>query len=177
MAGLSGAARGQAFLEDTHLIDVRFGSTLSQTVHQYTNGGYELSDGTYVDFEHWYSSKWRDLSFTVMTEVNQNFGLFWGLSTGERGPKYEIRPALKIGLLLQKRLSPQSVVSFSAITLIGGNLTEKPCVADYGQIGGIQAVNCRLAASTLPPKDTLNYMFDKSYPNRTQLRINYRWAF
>jgi hypothetical protein len=176
-AGLSGSAHAQSFLEVTHLVDVSLGSGLAQTVSQYKRGGYRLSDGKYVDFERWYSSKWRDLGITVMTEVNQNFGVFWGVSTGERGPKYEILPALKIGFILQKHLSEQSILSFSAITSIGGNLTEKACVADYGQIGGTQTVNCRLAASTLPPSVTLKYMFDQSPPDRTELRLNYIWFF
>ena len=34
----------------------------------------------------------------------------------------------------------------------------RPCTADYGAIGGVQAVNCRLAASQLDPAETLRHL-------------------
>ncbi len=33
--------------------------------------------------------------------------------------------------------------------------------ADYGDIGGVQRVNCRLAATELEPKETLKYLLMK----------------
>lgn len=173
----SAQVRAQDWIEDTYLIDIRVGSDLSESVRAYSRGGYELSDGTPIQFGNWYSSDWRDLSVTFLTEVNQNFGILWGLSTGEVGEKYRIEPSLKVGLILQTELSPNSMLSFSATALLWGYLKERTCTADYGAIGGIQKVNCRLAATPLPPKDTLDYLFEENPADQLQIQIRYAFNF
>jgi hypothetical protein len=174
---MSTATQAQDWIEDTFLIDIRLGSDLSDSARAYGKGGYELSDGTPVQFGDWYSSDWRDLSVTFLTEVNRNFGILWGLSTGEAGEKYTIDPGFRIGLIVQTELSRNSMLSFSASTILGGYLREKTCIADYGSIGGVQKVNCRLAATPLPPKDTLDYLFEESPADQVQLRIDYAFNF
>ncbi len=176
---LASSARlpAQDWIENTHLIDVRVGSDLSDSVREYSRGGYELSDGTPIRFGDWYSSGWRDLSVTLLTEVNRNFGILWGVSTGEAGEKYRIDPAFKIGVIIQTELSSNAVLSFSATALLWGHLTEKTCIADYGAIGGVQKVNCRLAATPLRPRDTLDYLFDEAPADQFQLKIGYVFNF
>lgn len=167
----------QPFIENTHLVDVRVGAGLSEKVRKYSIGGYELSGGSSVRFKDWYSTDWSDLSFTLTTEINNNFGIYWGLSTGEIGLKYRIQPSLKIGFILLSELSQNSIVSLSATTILGGFLKEDTCTADYGAIGGIQTVNCRLAASVLPPAETLQFLFDDPPPERIQLTLRYNRTF
>lgn len=163
MLALAGSAAADAFPErnkSTFLIGLRKGSQLSTDVRSLRAGGYELADGTPVDFEDWYSSDWTDIGLTWLTQINDGFGVIWGLSTGERGEKYRIDPAMKLGFTLQRRLGRHSFATLTAHTIIGGNLREQTCTADYGDIGGVQTVNCRLAATELPPEETLDYLLD-----------------
>ena len=166
-------AHAQDFWERTHLVDVRVGSSLSRTAVDLSYGGYELSDGTPVSFEGWYTSSWKDLGITFMTELSDEFGLYWGVGTGERGEKYEIEPSLKLGFLYLLPLSDQAALSVSASRVFGGRLKEETCVADYGAIGGVQTVNCRLAASILPPRKTLDYLADEPPADRTQVSVRF----
>ena len=180
LAGLllaSAPLQARDWIEDSYLIDVRMGSDLSQNAREYGKGGYELSDGSPVQFGDWYSSDWRDLSVTFLTEVNANMGFLWGFGTGEVGQKYKIDPSLVIGLILQTEPSRNSLLSFSATTRLWGYLKEETCVADYGAIGGVQKVNFRLAASTLPPEETLEYLFDVAPADQVQLQISYVFNF
>ena len=101
----------------------------------------------------------------------------WGLSTGERGQKYRIEPGLKIGFLVQTEISRNSTISLSATTILAGMLTEETCIADYGAIGGVQTVNCRLAASTLPPAETLQHLFDDPPTDKIDLTLRYQLRF
>ena len=167
----------QSFAETTHLIDVRAGSDLTQKVRKISYGGYELSDGTPVSFSTWYTSNWTDLSLTWITEINRNFGVYWGLSTGESGPKYRIQPGLKIGFLLQSEITRSGTLSLSATTILAGMLTENTCIADYGAIGGVQTVNCRLAASTLPPAETLQHLFNDPPSDKIDMVLRYQLRF
>ena len=169
--------QAQSFSENTHLIDIRAGSDLTGKVRKISYGGYELSDGTPVSFRKWYKSNWTDVSLTWMTEINRNFGVYWGLSTGESGKKYRIQPGVKIGFLLQAELTRNSTISLSATTILAGMLTEKPCIADYGAIGGVQTVNCRLAASTLPPSETLQHLFNDPPPDKIDMSLRYQLRF
>lgn len=171
------AGHAQAFLEDTELAGFRFGSSLSDTVRAARRTGYELSDGTPIDMSQWYGSRWTDLGFTFVTRIDPTFGIYWGFSTGERGEKYVIRPSLKFGFVKLFELSEEEVISLSATAVIGGGLRERTCAADYGAIGGTQVVNCRLAASILPPAETLDYLFDGPPPDQLEIAIRYTRRF
>lgn len=59
--------------------------------------------------------------------------------------------------------------------MFGGRLKEKTCSADYGEIGGVQTVNCRLAASTLQPAETLQYLMNEK-PKQDML-ISVKWTY
>jgi hypothetical protein len=111
-----------------------------------------------------------------MTQLQEDFGILWGFSTGEWGEKYRIQPAFKLGAIIQHRFSPRASISLSATRYFGGEFQEKSCVADYGQIGGIQAVNCRLAASTLEPAQTLQYLY-RSKPLESWVGLRFQLAF
>jgi hypothetical protein len=61
-------------------------------------------------------------------------------------------------------------------TLLGGRLREKSCTADYEE-EGISEVNCRLAASLLPPEETLNYLLDVSAQTETRITLRLQYSF
>jgi len=149
------------FLDKTHVVNVTQRTRLHETVLQLGDGGYALAGGGYRGFRKWYEQRSIDIQFDFMTELSDGAGLLWGFGTGERGEKYRIAPSFKIGFIVQKNLNSHSVISFSATRLFGGKLKEKPCVADYGEIGGVQLVNCRLAASELEPSATLQDLVRK----------------
>lgn len=171
------ALAAQDFWERTHLVDMHSGSEFEGSIRRLGTGGYELSDGTPVDFRDWYHSNWTDLHAMWITQVTDNFGFYWGLSTGERAEKYEIDPSLKFGFITLFPINDASVISLSATTVFGGMLREKPCTADYGQIGGVQRVNCRLAASTLPPAETLGFMMKAKPADRLSISLRYMFRF
>lgn len=151
-------ASANPFLENTHVLNVTHRFQLAETALKLGDRGYELANGVFVDFRRWYEPKWIDIEFHMLTQLSEDVGFLWGFSTGEWGEKYKINPAFKVGAIVQRRFSPSSSVSFSATYLFGGRFNEKSCVADYGDIGGVQAVNCRLAASILEPSETLEYL-------------------
>lgn len=173
----SRAAVGNEFIKNTYLIELYQGSQLSQTVRTAGNGGFETSNGRWVDFRGWYSSSWTDSSVAMMTQMTPWFGIVWGVSTGEYGQKYTIDPSLKIGFVIRADIGRNSSLSFKATALVGGYLKEKACSADYGAIGGMQQVNCRLAATTLTPASTLQYMYNMGPLNPYLFSLNYQITF
>ena len=170
-------AEAQWLLEETSILNLSVGSSRSALAQGLSLGGYELADGTPVRFADWYTPAVPDLNLLFLTRINRNFGITWGLATGERGETYSIQPGLWLGFVYRVELSRHSSLTFSALTLLGGDFSERPCVADYGPIGGIQSVNCRLAASTLPPADTLRFLVNARGFNETRLSIRYEIRF
>lgn len=166
---------GGSLLSATHLIEVDTNTKISRQVRGFQNGGFETSQGQWVGFDRWYSTKWRDARLSWMTQVNRNFGLIWGFNTGERGEKYTIEPGLRLGFVVQGQPHRNGLLAVSASTTLGGRLREKTCTADYGDIGGVQTVNCRLAASVLAPSETLNYLLNVK-PEST-VQVTYRYFF
>jgi hypothetical protein len=164
-------------LDNAHLVDVHAGSALSDKVRRNRTGGYELSDGSFQSFAPWYDSPWRELTVSFMTEIDSGLGLYWGFSSGERGAKYTIAPGMKLGFLLQDPLGAQSTLTLSGLFTLGGRLREQACIADFGEIGGVQEVNCRLAATPLPPEETLQYLFDDLPPDRGQISLTWSLQF
>jgi hypothetical protein len=177
LAGGLGPACAYDVIGQTFFLNIKQGSPLSDQVYKLGSGGFELSGGGSVDFRRWYRQNWTEMRVDFMTQVTEGFGILWGLSTGEWGPKYRIAPGFKIGLILQSQLTPLSSISISFTSLLGGRLREKSCEADYGDIGGVQAVNCRLAASTMQPSDTLKYLVDTRPPDRLWVGLRYQARF
>ncbi len=169
-------ARAQDFYPANYFVDIHQGSELSDQAAELADGGYELSDGTWVSFAEWYHTDWQDIRFEMMTQFTPDFGLLWGGSTGERGEKYTIDPSISLGFVAQVRTGPSSALSMTFRTIFAGELTEKTCEADYGDIGGIQTVNCRLAASILAPEETLEYLVNAD-PNRLHIALTYSVTF
>ena len=139
--------------------------------------GFETSGGNRVDFDAWYSTNWTDLRIAWFTQFTRETGLIWGVGTGERGAQYRISPSLKLGLLYQTRLGRRTTFTLRATTTLGGRLRESACSADYGDIGGVQAVNCRLAASELQPAETLRYLFNDTARDQRQVSVLFSHAF
>jgi len=161
--------------DSTYLLDLRQGSILSSKVSQLRGQSYENAYGAKISFDKWYSHSWTDARILFMTQITQSSGFVWGFSTGEKGEKYTIKPGLILGFIHQEVLSKNSTLTFYATTVVGGNLKEKPCVADYGEIGGIHTVNCRLAATTLQPAETLQYLINEK-PKQDKL-ISVKWTY
>jgi hypothetical protein len=170
-------ASGQTFWESTFFLDARQGTELSARANAMRSGGFEASTGQWVSFDRWYSTRWIDTRLTWMTQVHRDLGLIWGFSTGERGEKYRIEPSLRLGFTLQREIDRRWHWSLTAATTVGGRLREKSCVADYGEIGGVQAVNCRLAATPLAPADTLQYLVNQKPYERHVLRARLNFTF
>lgn len=164
------------FREHTFLLDVHSGSARSTLVQRIAEGGYELSDGTPISFSGWYTPALPDISLIFLTEISEGFGISWGLSTGERGKKYRIAPALHVGFILQREVFPNAVLSLSATTKLGGRLSERTCTADYG-VFGTAKVNCRLAASEMRPADTLSYLLNGRGRDESRVALRFSWRF
>lgn len=170
-------ASAQGLLEDTFLLDVSLGSSRSQIARNLSIGGYELSDGTPIYFSDWYTARFPDVNFLFLTQVDTSLGWVWGFGLGEQGEKYRIYPGFWIGLIYRHQISSHSSLTLSAITLLGGDFRERVCVGDYGEIGGIQQVNCRLAASILPPAETLQFLVNERGYRETRLSLRYEIRF
>jgi hypothetical protein len=140
-------------------------------------GGFETAGGAWIGFDRWYSSRWQDARFSWMTQLSPNLGVIWGFSTGERGEKYEIEPSLKLGLAVHAPVTRTTSVSLRATRIVGGRLRERACLANYGAIGGVQSVNCRLAASVLPPDQTLSYLFNEKPYQKDLFFLQFAWSF
>ncbi|WP_394890202.1 hypothetical protein ACG873_02260 [Mesorhizobium sp. AaZ16] len=162
--------------QETSLVGIYQGSELTAAANQLGQGGYELSHGTHVSFDKWYHSNWIDMRFEMLTQLSDDFGLLWGVSTGQRAEKVRIDPGVKLGFILQTRPTPSTALSLTVSSILGGDLRERPCRADYGTIGGVQTVNCRLAASRLRPADTLEYMANIN-PSRLKLELRFSGRF
>ena len=167
----------QNFIDATHLIDIKQGSELSGKVSDSSAGGFETAQGNFVSFKKWYQTNWTDTKTVWMTEINPNLGVIWGFSTGEKAEKYEISRSVTIGFAYSTQIDKTSFLSIRGTTILGGNLREKTCTADYGDIGGIQEVNCRLAASPLPPSETLSHLFNDKPFNKDLFFIRYTKFF
>ncbi|MDU8946335.1 hypothetical protein [Ovoidimarina sediminis] len=150
---------------------------LSSLARSYGNLSGGLSDGTRYSFDRYYSSDYEDIRFTWLSPVTENFGVLWGFGTGESGDKYEIDPSLKLGLILTDPITETEWISVSVTTIIGGYFREQACTADYGAIGGVQRVNCRMADSILPPSETLRYLEDRAPEDQFALSLRYNLRF
>lgn len=170
-----------------HLIDIAQDSEMSATAARLGDGwydesegsfvtGFELAKGGWVPFADWYHTDWPDTRIDMLAQFGEDFGLLWGFSTGERGEKYAIDPSLRLGFVAQAHPSTNSVLSLTVRGVLWGNLSEKPCEGDYGDIGGIQTVNCRLAATFLPPEETLQHLAHAE-PNRLHISLTYSASF
>lgn len=169
-------AKAQDFWEDTVLAGLyRSGNSFQaqSAKYEYSN----LSDGSTQSLRDWYTTNSHDLNITLLTEVDENFGLLWGIGTGEAGEKFQIDPSFTLGFVLNQQLDDASSFSLRVAKVFGGQLTETPCTADYGVIGGIQQVNCRMADSFLPPSETLDYLFDEAPKEQLQLKLTYQFRF
>lgn len=172
------ATPAHAFLEDTYLIELSQGGLLTDKASQLRdNAGYESQSGDKITFDKWYSHKWTDARIAFLTKLDNSFGIIWGFSTGEKGQKYAIAPSAKVGFIYLEQLTKNSSLSIKATYTIGGKLKEKACTADYGDVGGVQQVNCRLAASMLAPADTLPYLLNEHPRDYKTVMIQYNWQF
>jgi hypothetical protein len=166
---------GQGFWRSTYLVEAAQQTALSGKARVLQAGGFETARGEWVAFDGWYTSPWKDTRWSWMTQINPHWGLIWGISTGERGRKYTIEPGLRLGFLFQTELGKDSRISLGWSGTLGGRLKERTCTADYGDVGGVQTVNCRLAASVLSPAATLAFVLNER-PDQVG-HIQYQYFF
>jgi hypothetical protein len=50
-------------------------------------------------------------------------------------------------------------------------------MADFGDVGGVEQVNCRLAATEMAPAETLKYLVNELPPERHDVQIRYHFYF
>jgi len=168
---------GQSFWSATHLIEVKYDADHTKWLSPARSGGFETSQGSWVSFRPWYDNKGlRNTSLAWMTQVTPSFGVIWGVGTGERAAKYVITPSLKLGAIYQTGLSKNSLISVKGTTVLGGQLREKTCIGNY-DLEGEQEVNCRLAASVLPPAETLQYLYRERPYNHSRVQIQFSVQF
>ena len=161
----------------TSLIEIKQGSELSNKAGAYRSGGYELSNGAPIALRGWYTPSFVDTRLTYMTQVHKKVGVIWGFSTGENAQKYTVDPSLKLGLVFRHEFDKTSTVSLRGTTILSGRLRESACTANYGDIGGVQQVNCRMAASTMQPSQTLQYLYNEKPYNFNTLWLQYTKNF
>jgi len=113
----------------------------------------------------------------VLVQLHPIVGLIWGFSTGEIAPKYTLDPSIKLGLAFHHEFDKTSALSLRGTTILAGRLRESACTANYGDIGGVQQVNCRMAASTLPPSQTLQYLYNEKPYNFNTIWLQYAKKF
>ena len=161
----------------TSLLEIRREQAPARELEIVKFGGYELANGRYQPFSHWYAGRLITTRAEFVTQFTPGLALLWGLSTGENREKYQLQPAVRLGLLAVRPLGPNASLSVSARTTFAGRLRERPCTADYGDIGGVQRVNCRLAATELAPEDTLQYLWNFRQPDHSQVMIRLTTTF
>lgn len=164
-------------VSSVHLVEIAQGSELSKLASRYQSGGFESAGGQWVGFDKWYRPKWTDTRVTWMAQVSPEFGVLWGFSTGEQAEKYSISPSMKWGFAYQTKVGSNASFSVRATSVLGGRMKEKTCTADYGDIGGVQQVNCRLAASEMTPAETLKQLTNALPPDRHNIWVRYVLTF
>lgn len=173
---LASPALSQSFLDKTHILDIRLDLTHWSTAQDLSRGGYELSDGTWVSFKDWYSLNHRPFTAMFLTELDRGWAVTWGLTTGSKAEKLQLEPGLNLGVIHQKKWGP-GYLTLSLSTVLWGDFGEKTCSADYGDIGGVQEVNCRLAADIIAPEETLDYLIDVKGYEASRIGLVYEIRF
>ena len=169
---------GDSLWDATSLIEIKQGSELSYKMGLYQgSGGYDLSGGSPVNLKSWYTPTFVDTRVTYMTQLHPKVGLIWGFSTGENAQKYTIDPSMKLGLVFRHEFDKTSALSLRGAAILAGRLRESACTANYGDIGGVQQVNCRMAASTLAPSQTLQYLYNEKPYNFNTIWLQYTKKF
>ena len=166
-----------ACLAKTQVVNLSFDGYNSSTVRQAARSGFELSGGRPVDLARWYSPRFPNLTAVFVTDIGQGVSILWGGSLGEVGPKYRLGPSGLLGVTLQRPLGRFSRVIFQLYGQYGGALRESHCIGNYGDLGGEQTVNCRLAASILPPAQTLEYLWNTAPVAQGVMKISYEFRF
>lgn len=161
----------------SQLTEINQNNPLSKQASGFRDGGYELSTGEFQSFERWYHPTFQDMRLSWLVPITPDWGLVWGVGTGERADKYTIAPSIKLGFVMDTPLSHRSRLSLSASTWLGGRMREKACSAFYAEFGAIKAVNCRLAASLLPPEETLSYLVFAIPEDRHFIKLKYVYFY
>jgi hypothetical protein len=164
-----------SFTASTHFIGAKHESVLNWKARSLRDGNYETSGGDLIVFEKWYTPVAPEINITWLTQINKNVGVIWGFGSGEHADKYTIYPSAQIGFAYHKQISKNHSIGVVFNTYVGGEFKEHTCIADYGEIGGIREVNCRLAATTLTPEETLNFLEYAKPP--TTVYFNYNYIF
>jgi hypothetical protein len=82
-----------------------------------------------------------------------------------------------MGFLYRADLGRNQALTVSARTLLGGALQERSCVAFYTILDDFAQVNCRLAASSLPPDETLDFLVSEQGSIEAAFSLRYEIRF
>lgn len=160
-----------------YLIDIRIGTGLSATAKSLGKTQFELMDGRIQTLREFYQLQMPSIGASIAYDLNDTSAVILGFDTGERGKKYTIDPAIRLGFYVSYNISTNTKIEAISHFIVGGNLREKACLGDYGDIGGIQSVNCRLAATPLPPEETLKFLSNVkgNVNNKTTVTLRHRF--
>jgi hypothetical protein len=175
--GQSDAGALDGFWGRTKLVGLAFDTPQSLFVRSAAQYGFELSEGGAVDLNEWYSPKAPNISATFLTQVTDDLDVIWGTSLGEVGKKYRLGTEVVLGLAMRRELGRRATMQLDVYGQYGGALREVGCLGDYADLGGVQPVNCRLAASILPPEETLAYLWQQPAQLNYGVRLTVVWTF
>jgi hypothetical protein len=143
-----------------------------------------LADGSMKNLRPYFRpvNNWQDtevMFYTRLIDSNRaRLDVLWGGSTGQEAQKMYVQPSARVGLFFAAAPTDTFLINAKFTTVVaGGRTIERPCMADYGQIVGVQAVKCSLASSVLPPAQTLAYL--QNTPSKEQIvaNIELKWFF
>lgn len=160
----------------TYLISLQQGTQLSEEVKGFKNVQYESSEGNVISLKAMYTPKIQNIRALFLTSFDENSGLLWGFTTGERAQKYTIDPSITLGWIQRWTPYKRHSITLKAIATYGGKLKEHTCLADYGDIAGLQTVNCRLAATVIAPEESLAFLENKR-PKENKISVEWTYMF
>ena len=143
-----------------------------------------LADGTSKNLRPYFrpANNWQDAELMLATRLidsnRARVDLLWGGSTGQEAQKLYVQPSARVGFFMALAPVDDFLITTKLTKVVaGGRTIERACIADYGEIVGIQAVKCSLASSALPPAQTLAYL--QNTPNKEQISANIelKWFF
>ena len=114
--GWSEASFGRGFLESTYLIEAVQGTEMSRRINDIRYQSYENAYGQKISMYKFYKTNWTDARFNWLTQIDKDYGIIWGFSTGERGRKYNINPSVTIGFLRQFEIDSRTTFSIRLST-------------------------------------------------------------
>ena len=173
------------FVSNTQLYSLRQTLTGQYAYSSYTYApSILLSDGGSQSLRPLFrpSNNWLDTELMFATRVlnEERFtaSMLWGGSTGQDAQKMYVQPSARVGLFMAAAPLDNLLITAKFSTVVaGGRQIERSCSANYGEIGGTQAVKCSMASSVMAPSDTLKYMTNTQSREQILAQVAMKWFF